>query len=92
LQSDLIESGFNPRTLSRSLSGAERTRLPLNALTSNQKSNCNVRLAPLSCNWILITEVHRNVVVNSVCHQLRRSTSRSDQEAPIVRTIAAQQS
>jgi hypothetical protein len=41
LQSDLIESGFNPPTLSHGLSGAELTRLPLNALTSNQKSNCN---------------------------------------------------
>jgi hypothetical protein len=43
LQSDLIESGFNPPTLSHGLSGAELTRLPLNALTSNQKSNCNVK-------------------------------------------------
>jgi hypothetical protein len=41
LQSDLIESGFNPPTLSHGLFGAELTRLPLNALTSNQKSNCN---------------------------------------------------
>jgi hypothetical protein len=45
LQSDLIESGFNPPTLSHGLSGAERTRLPLNALTSNQKSNCNANSA-----------------------------------------------
>jgi hypothetical protein len=30
-------------TLSHGFSGAERTRLPLNALTSNQKSNCNAR-------------------------------------------------
>jgi hypothetical protein len=42
LQSDLIESGFNPPTSSHGLSGAELTRLPLNALTSNQTSNCNV--------------------------------------------------
>jgi hypothetical protein len=41
LQSDLIKSGFNPPTLSHGLSGAELTRLPLNALTSNQTSNCN---------------------------------------------------
>jgi MFS transporter, MHS family, shikimate and dehydroshikimate transport protein len=44
LQLDLIESGFNPPTLSHGLSGAELTRLPLNALTSNQKSNCNASL------------------------------------------------
>jgi hypothetical protein len=46
LQSDLIESGFNPPTLSHGLSGAELTRLPLNALTSNQKSNCNANARP----------------------------------------------
>jgi uncharacterized protein (TIGR04222 family) len=44
LQSDLIESGFNPHTSSHGLSGAELTRLPLNALTSNQKSNCNANM------------------------------------------------
>jgi hypothetical protein len=37
----LLESGFNPHTSSHGLSGAELTRLPLNAPTSNQKSNCN---------------------------------------------------
>jgi hypothetical protein len=48
LQSDLIESGFNPPTSSHGLSGAELTRLPLNALTSNQTSNCNAKaLGPL---------------------------------------------
>src|SRR5439155_13617984 len=43
LLSDLLESGFNPHTSSHGLSGAELTRLPLNAPTSNQKSNCNAR-------------------------------------------------
>jgi hypothetical protein len=33
----LRESGFNPHTSSHGLSGAELTRLPLNAPTSNQK-------------------------------------------------------
>jgi len=37
LLSDLLESGFNPHTSSHGLSGAELTRLPLNAPTSNQK-------------------------------------------------------
>jgi hypothetical protein len=41
----LLESGFNPHTSSHGLSGAELTRLPLNAPTSNQKSNCNVKPA-----------------------------------------------
>ncbi len=45
LLSDLLESGFNPHTSSHGLSGAELTRLPLNAPTSNQKSNCNARLS-----------------------------------------------
>src|ERR1019366_6130303 len=35
------ESGSNPHTSSHGLAGAELTRLPLNALTSNQKGNCN---------------------------------------------------
>jgi hypothetical protein len=48
LQSDLIESGFNPPTLSHGLSGAELTRLPLNALTSNQKSNCNAKFGQVA--------------------------------------------
>ncbi|UPJ79264.1 FAD-binding oxidoreductase [Bradyrhizobium sp. 183] len=39
--SDLRGSGFNPHTSSHGPSGAELTRLPLNAPTSNQKSNCN---------------------------------------------------
>jgi hypothetical protein len=37
----LLESGFNPHTSSHGLFGAELTRLPLNAPTSNQKGNCN---------------------------------------------------
>jgi hypothetical protein len=41
LPSDSLDSVFNPHTSSHGLSGAELTRLPLNALTSNQKSNCN---------------------------------------------------
>jgi hypothetical protein len=43
LPSGLLESGFSPHTSSRGLSGAELTKLPLNALTSNRKGNCNVR-------------------------------------------------
>ena len=39
LLSDLRGSEFNPHTLSHGPSGAELTRLPLNAPTSNQKSN-----------------------------------------------------
>ncbi|WP_247542918.1 hypothetical protein, partial [Bradyrhizobium sp. 146] len=33
----------NPHTSSHGPSGAELTRLPLNAPTSNQKSNCNAK-------------------------------------------------
>jgi hypothetical protein len=43
LPSDSLENVFNPHTSSHGLSGAELTRLPLNALTSNQKSNCNTK-------------------------------------------------
>jgi hypothetical protein len=43
LPSDSLDSVFNPHTSSHGLSGAELTRLPLNALTSNQKSNCNAK-------------------------------------------------
>ena len=41
--SDSLESVFNPHTSSHGLAGVELTKLPLNALTSNQKSNCNAR-------------------------------------------------
>ena len=44
MPSGLLESGFSPHTSSRGLSGAELTKLPLNALTSNRKGNCNARL------------------------------------------------
>jgi hypothetical protein len=44
LLSDLLESGFNPHISSHGLSGAELTRLPLNAPTPNPKSNCNASL------------------------------------------------
>jgi hypothetical protein len=40
LPSDSLETVFNPHTSSHGLAGAELTKLPLNALTSNQKSNC----------------------------------------------------
>jgi hypothetical protein len=40
LPSDSLETVFNPHTSSHGLSGAELTRLPLNALTS-KKDNCN---------------------------------------------------
>jgi hypothetical protein len=43
LPSDSLESVFNPHTSSHGLAGAELTRLPLNALTSNQKRNCNAK-------------------------------------------------
>jgi hypothetical protein len=43
LLSDLLESGFNPHISSHGLSGAELTRLPLNAPTPNPKSNCNAK-------------------------------------------------
>ncbi|MET4297003.1 hypothetical protein ABIB06_007820, partial [Bradyrhizobium sp. LB8.2] len=38
-----LESVFNPHASSHGLSGAELIRLPLNALMSNQKDNCNAR-------------------------------------------------
>jgi hypothetical protein len=41
LPSDLLESAFNPHTSSHGLAGVELTKLPLNALTSNQENNCN---------------------------------------------------
>ena len=44
MPSDSRESVFNPHKSSHGLAGAELTKLPLNALTSNQKSNCNARL------------------------------------------------
>jgi hypothetical protein len=43
LPSDSLESVFNPHASSHGLAGAEPTRPPLNALTSNQKDNCNAR-------------------------------------------------
>ena len=43
MPSDSLESAFNPHASSHGLAGAEPTRLPLNALTSNQTSNCNAR-------------------------------------------------
>jgi len=43
----LLESVFNPHASSHGLSGAELIRLPLNALTSNQKDNCNTRPSSL---------------------------------------------
>ena len=43
MPSDSLESGFNRHTSSHGLAGAELTRLPLNAPTSNQESNCNAR-------------------------------------------------
>jgi hypothetical protein len=53
LPSDSRESVFNPHTSSHGLSGAELTRLPLNAPTSNQKRNCNARLGfELLSAWI----------------------------------------
>jgi hypothetical protein len=45
LPSDSRESVFNPHKSSHGLAGAELTKLPLNALTSNQKSNCNAKSA-----------------------------------------------
>src|SRR5207244_1942891 len=44
LLSDLLESVFNPHASSHGRSGAELIRRPLNALTSNQKDNCNASL------------------------------------------------
>jgi hypothetical protein len=46
LPSDSLESVFDPHTSSHGLAGGELTKLPLNALTSNQKNNCNVRVCP----------------------------------------------
>jgi len=42
LPSDSLESVYNPHTSSHGLAGVELTKLPLNALTSNQ-SNCNAK-------------------------------------------------
>jgi len=42
LPPDSLESVYNPHTSSHGLAGVEPTKLPLNALTSNQ-SNCNAR-------------------------------------------------
>ena len=44
MPSDSLESVFDPHTSSHGHSGAELTKLPLNALTSNQKNNCNAIL------------------------------------------------
>jgi hypothetical protein len=45
LPSDSLESVFDPHTSSHGLAGGELTKLPLNALTSNQKNNCNAKPA-----------------------------------------------
>jgi hypothetical protein len=42
LPPDSLESVYNPHTSSHGLAGVEPTKLPLNALTSNQ-SNCNAK-------------------------------------------------
>ena len=42
MPSDSLESVYNPHTSSHGLAGVELTKLPLNALTSNQ-SNCNAK-------------------------------------------------
>ena len=42
MPSDFIERGSNPRTSSLGPSGAEPTRLQLNARTSKQKGNCKL--------------------------------------------------
>jgi hypothetical protein len=47
LPSDSLESVYNPHTSSHGLAGVELTKLPLNALTSNQ-SNCNARTASVA--------------------------------------------
>jgi hypothetical protein len=44
LPSDSLESVYNPHTSSHGLAGVELTKLPLNALTSNQ-SNCNASIS-----------------------------------------------
>jgi hypothetical protein len=43
LPSDSLENVLNPRASSHGLAGAEPTKLALNALTSNQKDNCNAK-------------------------------------------------
>ena len=45
MPSDSLESVFDPHTSSHGLAGGELTKLPLNALTSNQKNNCNAKRA-----------------------------------------------
>jgi hypothetical protein len=42
LPPDSLESVYNPHTSSHGLAAVELTKLPLNALTSNQ-SNCNAK-------------------------------------------------
>jgi hypothetical protein len=49
LPSDSLESVFDPHTSSHGLAGGELTKLPLNALTSNQKNNCNATPLPKGC-------------------------------------------
>ena len=44
MPSDSLESAFSQHTSSHGLAGADLTKLPLNGLTSKQKSNCNARL------------------------------------------------
>ena len=43
MPSNSLESVSNPRASLHGLAGAELTKLQLNALTSNQKDNCNAR-------------------------------------------------
>jgi hypothetical protein len=52
LPPDSLESVYNPHTSSHGLAGVEPTKLPLNALTSNQ-SNCNARSDAEQNRWAL---------------------------------------
>jgi hypothetical protein len=72
LPSDSLESGFNPHTSSHGLAGAELTRLPLNAPTSNQESNCNVR--PGLNYYFLVVWPHQNGLATE---EIRQRTGKS---------------
>ena len=76
MPSDSLDSVFNPHTSSHGLSGAELTRLPLNALTSNQKSNCNARSRDTDETITLLARMARFIVADisdakSVLQELR---------------------
>ncbi|WP_247542469.1 hypothetical protein, partial [Bradyrhizobium sp. 146] len=65
----------NPHTSSHGPSGAELTRLPLNAPTSNQKSNCNA--SPISK---IASRGHARNITNAMKARLTEGATTAQQQ------------